>query len=134
MRTLAHCLLITITLSGCAAAPTKEELARANFGSYPTDCEQVIRGYMDGVLKDSESARYQFLNKPQTAWTTWGGKRQYGYAVCAYINAKNSFGGYVGNRLNYFMIHDGKVIAATHGDGEYGEAMAEGRCKPFIGG
>ena len=57
---------------------------------------------------------------------------KFGYVVCAYINAKNSYGGYVGNRMSYFMIKNDRVIDASHGDGDYGEAMVRGRCKHFI--
>lgn len=58
--------------------------------------------------------------------------KKFGYAVCANINARNSFGGYVGNRMSYFLIRDGRVIDESHGDGNYGEAIVQGRCDPFV--
>ena len=118
-------------VSGCATPPTQEELASADYGQYPSDYEQIIKGYMQATLKDPDSARYQFLNPPKTGWNGFGGKK-FGYIVCAYINAKNSYGGYVGNRMSYFMIKNGRVIDASHGDGNYGEAMVQGMCKHFI--
>ena len=133
MRALLFSLFVAVLVGGCASRPTQQEMSAADYGSYPTDYEQIIRSYMQRTLKDPESARYEFLNQPQTAWTSMGGKK-YGYAVCAYINAKNSFGGYVGNRLSYFLIKNSQVIAASHGDGEFGDAIAQGRCKAFIGG
>ncbi len=133
MRALILSLFVVLIVGGCASRPTQQEMAAADYGSYPSDYEQVIRNYMQRILKDPESARYEFLNQPQKAWTSMGGKK-YGYAVCTYINSKNSFGGYVGNRLNYFLIKNGQVIAASHGDGDFGEAIAQGRCKAFIGG
>jgi len=122
---------LVATLSGCAAPLTQEELASADYGKYPSDYENIIKSYMDIRLKDPDSARYQFLNTPQTGWNRLGGKK-FGYIVCVYINAKNSFGGYVGNRINYFMINNGNVIDALHGDGNYGDAIVQGACKNFI--
>jgi hypothetical protein len=81
-----------LLMAGCATAPTQQELAEADYGSYPSDYEQIIKNYMFTVLKDPESARYQFLNAPKTAWSSGFGEKKFGYVVCAYINAKNSFG------------------------------------------
>ena len=118
-------------VGGCATKPTLEELASADYGQYPSNYELIIKNYMQGTLKDPNSARYQFLNSPKSGWTNLGGKK-FGYIVCVYINAKNSYGGYVGNRMSYFMIKNDRVIDASHGDGDYGEAMVQGRCKHFI--
>ena len=116
-------LALTGLLVGCAT-PTQQEVAVADYGSYPTDFETIIKSHMQATLKDPESARYQFLNSPKSGWSSFGGVK-YGYVVCAYINAKNSYGGYVGNRMSYFMIKNRRLIDASHGDGNY-------RCKHFI--
>lgn len=131
MKKIIVSISLCAVVAGCALPPSKEELAGADYGSYPSNHEQTIKNYMQRVLKDAESARYQFLNSPKTGWNGFGGSK-YGYVVCAYINAKNSYGGYVGNRMSYFMIRNDRVIDATHGDGEYREAMVEGQCSHFI--
>lgn len=131
MRQVLACLALATMLVGCAIAPSQQELASADYGSYPSDYEQVIKSFMQSVLKDPESARYQFLNAPKPGWNALGSKK-YGFVVCANINAKNSYGGYVGNRMSYFMIKNGRVIDASHGDGSYGDALVQGMCTKFI--
>lgn len=129
-RTILAAVAAAVVLSGCAVA-TPEDLAKADYGPYPTNYEAVVRSYMNRTLKDPESARYEFLNSPKQSWNGIGGLK-FGYSVCVNINAKNSYGGYVGTRMSYFMIKDGRVIDSSHGDGKYGDAMVEGRCKHFI--
>ncbi|MEA3192696.1 MAG: hypothetical protein QOD26_1029 [Betaproteobacteria bacterium] len=86
---------------------------------------------MRAILRDPESARYEFLNRPKTGWNGIGGLK-FGHVVCARINGKNAYGGYVGYRISYFMIKNGRVIDAVHGDGSYGDSMVQGRCSHFI--
>ena len=128
MHKIITILALAALLLGCAT-PTQQELAAADYGSYPADFETIIKSYMQATLKDPESARYQFLNSPKSGWNGFGGVK-YGYVVCVRINAKNSYGGYVGNRMSYFMIRNGRVIDASHGDGNYGEAMVQGEGVP----
>ena len=116
---------------GCATRPTEHELTIADYGSYPNDYEKIIQNHLQNYWKDPESARYKFLNTPKTGWNRLGMKK-YGYVICANINAKNSFGGYTGNRMSYFMIKNGKVIDTVHGDGEYGDGFVQGMCRTFI--
>jgi hypothetical protein len=123
MRKLFTSLTLATMLVGCAA-PSPKELESADYGPYPTYYEQIIKLHMQSVLKDPESARYQFLNTPTIAWDGSGGMK-YGFVVCAYINSKNSFGGYVGNRMTYFMINSGRVTYVNRDDGEV-------KCRKFI--
>lgn len=131
MKRILAILAVCVLASGCVTPPTPREFAVADYGSYPSDYEQIVKSYMQFVLKDPESARFQFLNSPKTGWNGFGGNK-FGYVVCAYINAKNSFGGYVGNRMSYFMIKNGRVIYASHSDESYNEPIVQNMCKPFI--
>ncbi|QYY33554.1 hypothetical protein K2O51_31480 (plasmid) [Cupriavidus pinatubonensis] len=132
MRRAFAVLVAAVSLSGCALPPSESELAAADYGSYPMNYEEIIRDYMSSRLKDPFSAQYQFQNSPQRGFYGLGGA-QYGFVVCALINAKNSYGGYTGARPAYFMIRDGAVVNATIGDGSYGDAMASGKCQKFVG-
>lgn len=129
MKSLIHAVLIAavVATSGCAMRPTQQEMASADYGPYPSDYERTVKNHMNGVLKDPESARYDFFERPKPGWNGLGGAK-FGYIVCANINAKNSYGGYTGNRLSYFMIRNDRVIYDSHGDGGYGSAMTEGLC------
>jgi hypothetical protein len=109
-------------LSGCSIAPTQEELKNADYGAYPDDYEEIIKNYMVTVLIDPESARYRYLNKPRTGWRRVEGLK-FGYLICAYVNAKNHYGGYAGEHLFYFMIKNGNVI--NHESDFWAQALCE---------
>jgi hypothetical protein len=119
--------VLALSLAACAAPPTADQLTAADFGRHPAGYREIIKGYMGRTLKDPESARYEFVRGPAQAWTTLGGLKV-GWGVCANINAKNSFGGYTGSRLSYFLIHNDAVVAAHHTDAR-GYGLAEGMCK-----
>lgn len=123
-------LIIAAFFAGCAT-PSQEDLARADYGPYPSDYESIVKRHLSNSLKDPDSAQYRFLNTPKSGWNGLGGVK-YGWIVCAQVNAKNSYGGYVGFRPAYFMIKNGLVIDATVGDGNYGDAIAQGKCQKFI--
>jgi hypothetical protein len=130
MRKILATIAACSALIGCAT-PTAQELASADFGSYPTNYEIVIKSYMSTILKDPDSARYNFLNSPKSGWSGFGAVK-YGYIVCVNINAKNCYGGYTGNRMSYFMIKNDRVIDASHGGGDFGDATVQGKCSKFI--
>ena len=101
-------------LSGCAQPPTQDELSRIDYGSYPTNYKQTVERYLDRVLKDPGSKQVEWLREPRTMWTKagpmFGGGLTAGYAVCAYVNARNSYGGYTGSKLSWFLIKNDAVI------------------------
>jgi len=102
-------LLCLIFLVGCASTqPTSEELAAADYGVRPENYETIIKKFMSLVLKDPESARYQF-REPYKGYTKrpliqGGGVDKFGWMVEVYINAKNSFGGSTGSKEYKFLL------------------------------
>lgn len=126
---------VAFLVAGCAHQPTPEELAKADYGSPPSDYQQTIKSYMSGILKDPYSAQYEFISGPSQGWASWLGQTAYGYRVCTNINAKNSFGGYVGQRLYFFIINRDRVVMSIYDDGdEYsiGRSGAEKMCSGMI--
>lgn len=108
-------LVIPAFILGCASAPTATDLAAADYGPAPADYQAIITTYMAGQLRDSDSAKFEFGAAPVKSWHSYGGNaRQFGWAVCAHVNSKNGFGGYVGARKSYFLIRDGGVAQAHH--------------------
>ncbi len=115
MKTTILLLLAGALLCGCANATiSQQESATANFGTLPSNWQTVIRGYysMPGRLKDPFTAMYRF-ETPRKGFAQdgafAGGKRHYGWIVPAWINAKNSFGGYTGWELHTTFLFEGKV-------------------------
>ena len=77
---------------------------------------------MASRLKDPFSARYNFgqpqKGVSQDGWAR-GGKKHFGWIVPVSINAKNSYGGYTGDKQYYFFLSDGQIgdITAMYGSG-----------------
>jgi hypothetical protein len=71
---------------------------------------------MASRLKDPYSAVYRFgtphKGMVQDGWAV-GGKKYFGWIVPTWINAKNGFGGYVGEEMHPMFLFDGKVSDAS---------------------
>ena len=130
MRLFALALFVLV--AGCATAPTQEELARADFGAFPENHNATIRDYLRSFLKDPASAQYSHVRGPERVWSSYFGPVMYGYFVCASINAKNSFGGYTGSKLHFFLIRNGSVVQHIYPSGndgvDIGRSVAIQRC------
>jgi hypothetical protein len=108
----ASVLLAALLLSGCALQPpSKEALANADYGKFPNDYEQIVKSHYARRLKDPESVIYKGITYPSTFFL---GSRfdgdTYGYLTCATLNAKNSYGGYIGYKTDALIIRNGVVV------------------------
>ena len=105
-------LATALLLSGCASSFQKPK-SSANYGIPPVNYEQTIKEYFESVLKDPESARYRF-SQPIKAYENegllFGGKVAWlGYLVDTQVNAKNSYGGYVGYKPYVFLFNGSQI-------------------------
>lgn len=118
MRATALVISISVALLGCASAPapSPQELAVADFGPPPKNYQQSILTYMQGHLRDPDSARYGFFKLPTKGYA--GRQRNFGWIVCATVNSRNGFGGYAGARPYFFLIRNDQVIDTLRGDGQ----------------
>ncbi|MBM6442366.1 hypothetical protein JQF37_01825 [Pseudomonas sp. MIL9] len=104
-----------LLLSGCASGPTQQEISSAYYGSAPSQsqAESEIKGYFGRVLKDPYSAQYQF-SQPRQGYmigNAFEGRKLYtGFIIFVDVNARNSFGGYTGNKSYQFLFKDGRMI------------------------
>jgi hypothetical protein len=111
MKSLALVIILSVC-AGCAT-PSREAMATADYGPYPTDYEQQIKQVIEPTLRDPWSAHYQFT-APQKGWA--GGnalvtiKTRYGWIVGVSVNAKNGFGGYTGWKQYSFLVTGGQVL------------------------
>lgn len=114
-------LAALLLLPGCVSAPTKPtdaEIASADYGARPTHYREAIEGYFDHSLKDPSSVQYAELTEPTRGFYSikaapiHGGAttHYYGWIVRATINAKNSYGGYVGFRTYTFTFRADQII------------------------
>jgi hypothetical protein len=123
-------LIAIVAISGCATeAQRKDEeinlwkqtlpAPNADYGSYPTNYENIIKANLASSLKDPDSARYGAFSKPRKEHIITNAplkEANYGYSVCVPVNAKNSYGGYTGNHLFWFFIRNGNVIRSQDVD------------------
>ena len=129
---MKHLIVLTaLLLGGCVSAPTSEEMTSADYGPPPKDYEATVREYLSHTLKDPYSYDLKFLFEPRKDWSGLGARKQFGYAVCANVNAKNSFGAYTGFKLTYFLIRNDQVVASVGGTGAPQENIsAQQQCNP----
>jgi hypothetical protein len=104
-------MLFSVSVSH-AYEPSKQEKANADYGAYPKNYKNIVKNYMQGVLKDPESARYKVLSSPQKFYMVAGTIEElvYCYTTAFSINAKNSYGGYTGEKIYFFQIRNGEII------------------------
>ncbi|EIX9252131.1 TPA: hypothetical protein MAQ12_003925 [Klebsiella pneumoniae] len=108
----AAVVFTVMLLGGCVSAPDKAELSRADYGKLPDNYQEIIKGSMSARLKDPYSARYDF-NEPFKGWCKSGFTTYYGWLVPFTLNAKNSYGGYVGNKSYLYLVNKNNAIDYT---------------------
>lgn len=104
MKRLCTLSLATL-LTACASTSFETPPQSIDYGDAPQINEADIKAYMAQDLKDSESARYQFGDPVKSYCNSGalsGGKVVWkGWVVPFQLNAKNSYGGYVGFKPYY---------------------------------
>ena len=117
---MKHLLIVITIIFGLTACQTTNPInqaiiANANYGPVPENAEQLVKDFMSNTLKDPFTAQYQFRGLPYKAYIRvapiMGGKpAKFGYIQEAMINAKNSYGAYVGWKPYRVFIADGQAI------------------------
>lgn len=72
-------------------------------------------------LKDPDSARFSWPNEFRNGWYKPFGfhRKVFGWYTCGTVNAKNSYGGYVGKEPVIGVIANGKVVYTKMDEGRY---------------
>ena len=97
-------LVLATSLFGCGKINVDE--MREKYGPLPYDFMQQAKATVLPMLKDPDSARFTFPVSPCVGRYLRGGG---GWGVYFWVNSKNSFGGYTGNRDWSCLINDGRV-------------------------
>lgn len=106
-------LLVLLVASACSATRPKDADDLSKYGRPPSAAEAAIfRAAVDDCLaaslKDPDSRRVRYGELVPMWVSTWGetawtGTRHYfGYGMVVGVNARNSFGGYTGERAWVF--------------------------------
>lgn len=123
--------VFALLLAACITPPTTAEMQAADYGPYPADYQAIVRNYMDDYLNDNESARYKFINQPVKFTTNDLTKHLYGWAACVDVNGKNQYGAYVGYKMHFFLINNGRIIDVAHTDGTIADDVVQNNCGQF---
>lgn len=108
-------LMIVSLISACASGPTQEQISNADYGQYQLagECSSLAEERIKRSLKDPSSATFRHRD----CYTGYfpkvpllGLPAQFGYVQTGTVNAKNSYGGYVGERGYQALIKDGRIL------------------------
>lgn len=107
-------LFAAAVLSGCATQPdikypSEAEIAAAEIGPPPANYENEIKAFISRTLKDPYSAVYVFDQSPQKRMAFDGPPSSIVWAVDLSVNAKNSYGAYIGEHRYGCYFKDGKI-------------------------
>jgi hypothetical protein len=103
-------LLLTALLVGCVNLNPNTMPLKLEAGPEPTieQADQVVHDYLARALKDPDSLKqYRFISLQKTRWMRGalaGGGSEEGWLACFEYNAKNSYGGYIGVKVEGLII------------------------------
>ncbi|WP_426287492.1 hypothetical protein [Luteibacter sp. E-22] len=111
-------------MTACARMPAQAEVASLQYGPpiAQEDAEAQAKAYLSKHLKDPYSAVFTW-QKVDKGWVKappiLGGGIDAGWVLKGTVNARNSFGGYVGARPYQFMFYNGSLshVWAADNDG-----------------
>jgi hypothetical protein len=92
---------------------TSGRYATNDAGPYPTNYEDLIKSYLRENLKDPYSVRDLSISPPVRVAVWTGVVRDgnvEGWRSCVSYNAKNGFGGYVGQQYKSYYLKDGTFM------------------------
>jgi hypothetical protein len=125
---------MAVLLGGCdTSPPTKQQVSSVDYGPKPDDYQQIIRDYLRNRFTDPTAAIIDFKAGPTQMYQKDAVVRdlQFGWAVCAMVNDKNTQGAYTGFYPAVYFIRNGNVVASNGGpgDGPIGTQFARRQCK-----
>ena len=114
--------LLAILLAACAKPVTKEEVAGLDYGPQPTRYQEEVKSYLAVRLTDPKNAIIEFRSEPAQMYQRKVAFRDmhYGWAVCVWVNDKNSSGNFAGfYPMTFFFRHE-KIVQVNSGPDDFG--------------
>jgi len=102
-------------------------LDTADAGSKPSKYKKTVENAIREQLKDPDSAKFSGMTSPRKEVMVENGNFVYGYSTCVYVNAKNSYGGYVGKQLYWAFLRDNQVLRVKNTNDSFGDIIFVGR-------
>lgn len=100
---------------GCfVSKPTADEIAKADYGSYPHNYKEIVNKWIFINFFDPHSVQDLVITEPKedhhSQWLIDGGGTIFGYSVWFRLRAKNRVGGYTGLSYYYLLIRNGEIV------------------------
>ena len=113
-------IILMLSLGGYASGghPTPEQLANNTFAECPSNYQEMIQQRLSANLIDPYSAMFRY-SKPEK----YVSDGQFGQIVVVGLNAKNRYGGYVGEQVHHFMCFPNGLVREIN---EFSTGMAAG--------
>jgi hypothetical protein len=106
--------IVSVLVVGCQTGPSKKALASADYGPYPHNYQTIIGAFVAKIAIDpnpnSTKIRFELPVKgylPRSSNFRYS--YEFGWVVKAWINSKNRFGGYTGDRPWRFLLRNGQI-------------------------
>ena len=128
MKKLLVVGVIGLSLTACAGI-TQEQIKNADYGQYPSNYKEIVKGYYDSIAKDPDSLKFKEIAEPKKAWLNDFGTHKFGYMSCVTVNGKNSYGAYVGYKTDGILIKNGTVIHFIDNVAQYNRMWNGNFCK-----
>jgi hypothetical protein len=127
--------LSALVVVACAAPQESPRyLDRNDYGPRPADHERLFRGWLFSSLKDPMSAVVLHTAGPAEFQASGAaGNSLFGWGTCYTVNAKNSYGAYVGNRWYLAVVRNDAIVhvyspGSTSRGRDYTPAETEAFC------
>ena len=114
--------LLAILLAACAKPVTKEEVAGLDYGPKPTRYQEEVKSYLAVRLTDPKNAIIDIRTEPAQMYQRKVAFRDmhYGWAVCVWVNDKNSSGNFAGFYPMTFFFRNEKIVQVNSGPDDFG--------------
>lgn len=114
--------LFVLLLGACAKPVTKEEVAGLDYGPKPTRYQEEVKSYLAVRLTDPKNAIIEFRSEPAQMYQRKVAFRDmhYGWAVCVWVNDKNSSGNFAGFYPMTFFFRNEKIVQVNSGPDDFG--------------
>lgn len=114
-------VIVVMAAAGCATAPSAAQIEAADYGLpiSQDDAQAIAVAWLSTRLKDPYSAQIEW-GPVERAWIRLppveGFGLVFGYRITAMINAKNSYGAYIGARPYAFVLRNRALHSVWEGN------------------
>jgi hypothetical protein len=114
-------------LAGCDTTVRRSEMDAVDNGPKPERWREEIRSYLGIRLTDPKEAVVEFRTEPKIMYQKESAlrARQFGWAVCVWVNDKNRSGAYDGFYPMTVFLRNEKIVAVNNGPDDFGVIGAQ---------